>query len=116
MSGGGYYVGKDGNHPSDYFDGLIDDVRIYNRALNESEIQALYQQSNQTPNTTGNVIFRIMLLKISPTRSYMQNATCRNSLLFFGLLMPINSCEICKRVQRQQQKMRPMQLQPITRF
>lgn len=27
-----------------YFEGLIDDVRIYNRALSESEIQALFNE------------------------------------------------------------------------
>ena len=38
-NGDGLYIGK-GNH--DYFHGVIDDVRIYNRALSEAEIQELY--------------------------------------------------------------------------
>jgi hypothetical protein len=31
-----------GQGDNDYFNGLIDDLRIYNRALNEDEIKALY--------------------------------------------------------------------------
>jgi len=44
-----YFVGKPtytGGGPSDYFDGVIDDLRIYNCPLTEAEIQQLY---NQTP-------------------------------------------------------------------
>jgi hypothetical protein len=33
---------------NDNFDGSLDDVRIYNRALSESEIQALYQEGGWT--------------------------------------------------------------------
>jgi hypothetical protein len=32
------------NSSGGYFDGKIDDVRIYNRALSETEIQALYHE------------------------------------------------------------------------
>jgi hypothetical protein len=32
-----------------YFNGIIDDVRFYNRALNEEEIQALYVESDKNP-------------------------------------------------------------------
>ncbi len=35
-------IGRDGDHSSDYFIGKIDDIRIYNRALTEAEIQELY--------------------------------------------------------------------------
>jgi hypothetical protein len=34
---------------NEYFDGLIDDVRIYNRALSEAEIKQLYQIESQPP-------------------------------------------------------------------
>jgi len=34
-----YYVGRQG---SNYFDGTLDEVRIYNRALSDSEVRALY--------------------------------------------------------------------------
>ena len=40
---GGYSIGKDGNHWTDYFEGSIDDFRIYNRALSIEEIQTLYE-------------------------------------------------------------------------
>ena len=33
-----------GGHTNDYFNGLIDEVRIYNRALSEEEIRALYER------------------------------------------------------------------------
>ncbi len=37
------FIGKQGDDNSNrFFDGLIDDVRIYNRALSEDEIKALY--------------------------------------------------------------------------
>jgi hypothetical protein len=32
------------------FDGIIDDIRIYNRALSESEVQQLYQMDNKPDN------------------------------------------------------------------
>ena len=35
--------------PQDYFYGNIDDIRIYNRALNDVEIQALYHQGGWSP-------------------------------------------------------------------
>jgi hypothetical protein len=44
-----YYIGRDtwsGTSIRDYFDGIIDELRIYNRALSEAEIQELY---NVTP-------------------------------------------------------------------
>jgi hypothetical protein len=37
-----FAIGAGGMNGGQYFKGLIDDVRIYNRALNEAEIQALY--------------------------------------------------------------------------
>ena len=38
------YVGYDGN--GKYFDGSLDDVRIYDRALSQPEIKALYQRTS----------------------------------------------------------------------
>jgi hypothetical protein len=29
-------------YPSEFFNGLIDEVRVYNKALSDSEIKALY--------------------------------------------------------------------------
>ena len=35
-----------GRHPSQYFNGLLDDIRIYNRALDESEVTEVYKLKN----------------------------------------------------------------------
>ena len=35
---------SDNSGPANYFHGRIDELRFYNRALNEQEIQALYDQ------------------------------------------------------------------------
>jgi len=40
---GGAAVGRDGDYNGAYFNGTIDEVRIYNRALSEAEIKAIYQ-------------------------------------------------------------------------
>jgi hypothetical protein len=43
MSQRNWRIGTDtSTTPDTYFSGLIDDVRIYNRALSASEIQAMY--------------------------------------------------------------------------
>jgi hypothetical protein len=39
-STGALRIGGDGSWPNEWFAGLIDEVRIYNRALSASEIQA----------------------------------------------------------------------------
>ena len=36
--------GADSGASDSYFNGMIDNVRIYNRALNEKEIRALYNE------------------------------------------------------------------------
>ena len=41
-------IGRDLSNTSRLFDGLIDDVRIYDRALTEAEIQALYHEGGWT--------------------------------------------------------------------
>jgi len=38
-------IGKHGSTPTEYFDGHIDDVRIYNRALAAVEVERLYQDA-----------------------------------------------------------------------
>jgi len=45
-------LGKNAAGASYFFNGLIDDVRIYNRALNPSEIKALYKMGQATINKT----------------------------------------------------------------
>ena len=50
-------VGKIGRdyHNSDYsYNGIIDDVRIYNRALTATEVQALYKQNETVVNASQN--------------------------------------------------------------
>lgn len=44
------FIGASNNmgEADDYFDGLIDDVRIYNKALSQSEITALYNNGHGT--------------------------------------------------------------------
>ena len=37
-------IGKDDTTDRWFFDGIIDDIAIYNRALSETEIMALYNQ------------------------------------------------------------------------
>ena len=41
-------IGKSGPLFMHYFPGTIDDIRIYNRALNQSEIEALYEEGGWT--------------------------------------------------------------------
>ncbi len=41
---GGLYIGNDTDGDSEFFNGMIDDIRIYNRALTEVEIGALYRE------------------------------------------------------------------------
>jgi len=44
------YIGGDTESEPRYFDGIIDEVRIYDRVLSDSEIQTLYEQcANQPP-------------------------------------------------------------------
>lgn len=50
---GQLFIGRGVFGPGDYFNGNIDDVRIYNRALSIPEIQALLQQPNKRIFTTG---------------------------------------------------------------
>ena len=52
---GTFSIGKVGNGDSSYlFNGLIDDVRIYSRALSASEIQSLYKSGEKTENVNQN--------------------------------------------------------------
>ena len=39
---GGLAIGREGDHSSNYFEGIIDEVRLYNCALTENEISILY--------------------------------------------------------------------------
>lgn len=39
--------------PAEFFNGTLDDVRIYNRALSDSEVKALYQYESALPQAPG---------------------------------------------------------------
>ena len=45
ISNGGLAFGRDGDSDGHYFKGALDDIKIYNRALNKSEVDALYNDS-----------------------------------------------------------------------
>jgi len=48
-----------GNNPIDggnYFNGDLDDIQIYNRALSDAEVTALYTAQNQAPVFTGDLV------------------------------------------------------------
>jgi hypothetical protein len=40
-------TGQNGAENSDYFDSVLDDVRLYNRVLTPHEIQRLYNQGGR---------------------------------------------------------------------
>lgn len=49
-------IGFDPIDGAGYFDGALDDVQIYNTALSDTEIAALYAAQNQTPTVSGNLV------------------------------------------------------------
>ena len=50
------FIGFTKNYSGTYFNGLIDDLRIYNRALSESEIKALYKLG-QKENIQNSILY-----------------------------------------------------------
>jgi len=46
-----FNIGKKANHWDDHWGGKIDDIRIYNRAISETEIQQLYQGQGMCSNS-----------------------------------------------------------------
>jgi len=61
---------------SSYFDGLIDEVRIYNRALTETEIQELYNNSQNLNMQLGDeeTVSNISINLISPADNYTSSS------------------------------------------
>lgn len=43
------YLGRVSGSPSNYYKGLLDDVRVYNKVLNDSQILALYKFERSSP-------------------------------------------------------------------
>ena len=72
-AGANVYIGALGDNPSgvkanDYFNGSIDDVRIYNRALSASEVQQLYDLGTATHVAASP--------KVGPTTSCTSGLSC----------------------------------------
>jgi subtilase family serine protease len=53
-------------NPTLHFRGLIDDVRIYNRALSEAEILALYNEGTKSPGSVAQVPVYAVLVEPEP--------------------------------------------------
>ena len=52
-----FEIGRSGRTGgSRYFDGLLDDVRIYRRPLTGAEIQAIYNQSEYCCQVSGEIL------------------------------------------------------------
>lgn len=50
------YIGRFGGTANEYFNGKVDDVRLYNRALTANEVKVLYSAANGKINSSQNVI------------------------------------------------------------
>jgi hypothetical protein len=75
-----YYpsIGRLGSFSGEYFDGQIDDVGIWNRALSESEIQQLYSSDNSTYTwSTGSADSSIT---VAPTETTTYTVTVDNGI------------------------------------
>ncbi|NBT49714.1 MAG: LamG domain-containing protein, partial [Actinobacteria bacterium] len=46
-------IGADGRVPTYFFQGVIDDIRVYNRALSSTEVSQLYQQESGSLDSDG---------------------------------------------------------------
>jgi hypothetical protein len=73
---GRYYHGANLNGQSYYFSGLIDDVRIYNRALSDQEVRDLYAyEAPESPWITLEVKTVEVTLHVTPTKTYQLEAS-----------------------------------------
>ena len=52
---GGIAIGRDGDYSGAYFNGIIDEIRVYGRALNDQEIQNLYNVGTVASTTKSTV-------------------------------------------------------------
>lgn len=50
-----FYIGVDYNYPSRTFDGLIDEVKIFDRALTPLEVSAIYSNESSANNFNGSI-------------------------------------------------------------
>jgi hypothetical protein len=61
-----------------YFDGKLDDIRIYNRVLSDSEIMALYQETSTVVTVNSNLTPSVSIAILSGA-----NPTCPNTSVIF---------------------------------
>jgi hypothetical protein len=80
------YIGRDSKSSGLYFNGLLDDIRIYNRALSEDEISSLYDLK-----TSVGVEPELPKIQVYPnpfnTKSFVQlpGAFDKKTVLLYGL-------------------------------
>jgi hypothetical protein len=91
-TGNNYIIGRNSFTQAYYFDGLIDEVRIYNRALSADEIKAQYEtpgasvpSSTVTPTPSSTISYPSTVE--TPTATPSAEAQARNSrLMLYGLI------------------------------
>lgn len=94
ISGGSYnnlYVGTDNDMQDQAFNGLIDDIRVYNHALSSSDVAALYSfESSPTPNIdiTGDLTNSYVVYGSNTTMSI--TATAESPLTYQWYFLPAN--------------------------
>lgn len=76
-SGLGFTIGRDGDNPNNYFNGKIDDIGIWNRALTPSEVTQLYNQNQCFTNitVTDTLIINVGQLSYNNPITYANNIT-----------------------------------------
>jgi hypothetical protein len=89
-------IGRDGDNSALYFKGKLDDIRIYNRALSQSEIASLYFENicQQSITVTDTLVINLKLSTFNPvtyesTIKVYQNTT--NDLLYIDCGETYNS-------------------------
>ena len=65
-SGNYLAFGRDGDSPTDYYYGYLDDIRIYNRGLSISEVLAIYYENQCLISVEDTMHIKINLVGINP--------------------------------------------------
>ena len=73
------YIGKEANHSTStrFFNGLIDDIRIYNRVISSSEVEQLY--NDNTSSVMLNEQIGLINVYPNPTNNFV-NIDCKHQL------------------------------------
>ncbi len=75
-------IGYDPLNNNGFFDGSLDDIQIYNRALTAIEIAALYAAQNATPVISGNLVADYQATgNANDATAYSNNATVQGAQL-----------------------------------